>query len=121
MTTRNLTPVCTSANRIANSLTDIILTSFSVALIDNKLEKMAPSTHDHNIVVKVLEKRTIVDKTSSDKRRMLQEEVLVGDDTGCMYLNANGGKFLWRAPMLVLSRSTFVKRLDHIFIDTCDF
>lgn len=53
---------------------------------------MAPKTHDHNLVVKVLEKRTIVDKTLETGRRVREEMVLVADDTGCMNLHVRDCK-----------------------------
>jgi len=59
---------------------------------DIKLEKMAPASHGHNCIVQVVEKRTVVDRESVDGRRMLLEEVLVADETGCMYLTARDGK-----------------------------
>lgn len=53
---------------------------------------MAPGTHDHNVVVKILEKKTVVDKTSKDGRKLLEELVLVGDNTGCINFSARDGK-----------------------------
>ncbi|PXF50083.1 hypothetical protein BWQ96_00243 [Gracilariopsis chorda] len=54
-----------------------------------KLNQMAPNTHGHNIVVQVVNKKTTVDKTDANGRRVRQQQVLVADDTGAMYLNAH--------------------------------
>ena len=60
---------------------------------DIKLEKIAPATHDYNTVVKILEKKTLVDKIASNGKRVRHDEVLIGDETGCMVLNVHGGMF----------------------------
>lgn len=53
---------------------------------------MAPATHGHNIIIKVLEKSTVVDKTLANGTRVREELVMVGDKTGCMHLHARDGK-----------------------------
>lgn len=55
---------------------------------------MAPETHDHNIIVSVLEKQTVVDKTRPDGTHVREENVLVADETGCMYLTSRGGMYM---------------------------
>ncbi|CDF37060.1 unnamed protein product [Chondrus crispus] len=56
-----------------------------------KLDRLAPRTHDHCVIVKVLEKQSLNKKESAtvEGRR---EQVLVGDETGCMYMRAHNGE-----------------------------
>lgn len=66
-----------------------------------KLDKMAPATHGHNIVVKVLEKRVVMERERPNGEKLRLEECLVADDTGCMYFTARNGAC---ARFLFLSR-----------------
>lgn len=43
--------------------------------------------------MKILEKKTLVDKIASNGKRVRYDEVLIGDETGCMALNVHGGMF----------------------------
>lgn len=81
---------------LANKLYFYVNGLFSCPVV--KLHRMAPETHDHNIIVTVLEKQTIVDKERPDGTRIREENVLIADETGCMYLTSRGSTFslLWR-------------------------
>lgn len=59
-------------------------------LADVKLDRLAPRTHDHNVIVKVLEKQRL-NKTETSTAQGRREQVLVGDETGCMYMRAHNG------------------------------
>lgn len=66
---------------------------------------MAPNTHDHNLVVKVLSKRSIVDRTTSDGRHVAHAIFVVADNTGCMNLDAHDGMFVRLFPKLYFPRA----------------
>ncbi len=53
---------------------------------------MQPGTHGHNLVVRVLEKKVVVDREDANGVTLKLEECLVGDDTGRMYFTARNGK-----------------------------
>jgi replication factor A1 len=65
-----------------------------------KLESMAPQTHGHNILVKVVSKKVVVNKKDNSntgapaggQKVVRMEECLVGDETGCMLFTAKNGK-----------------------------
>jgi replication factor A1 len=56
---------------------------------------MAPGTHGHNIIVRVLEKNIALERNTSGGQSLHIEECLVGDKTGCMLLTAKNGEQLW--------------------------
>lgn len=81
---------------------------------------MVPAAHDRNIVVKVVEKKTIVDKTSSDGHRLLKQRVVVADETGCMLLNVEDSMY----HHLLRYYSTERRRISHFsfsqYVDLCE-
>lgn len=60
---------------------------------DVRLNTMTPNTHEHNVVVKILSKRAIVDQTTKDGRHIAHAIFVVADNTGCMNLDARDGTF----------------------------
>jgi replication factor A1 len=64
-----------------------------------KLEGVAPQTHGHNILVKVLEKKVVVKRDGGGASKAAGyagvtrvEECLVGDETGCILFTAKNGE-----------------------------
>jgi hypothetical protein len=53
---------------------------------------MAPETHGHNIIVRVLEKNVALERKAASGPALRIEECLVGDKSGCMLLTAKNGK-----------------------------
>lgn len=82
---------------------------------------MAPATHGHNIVVKVLEKSTIVDKTLANGTHVREELVLVADNTGCMYLHARDGKVFFYHDLTIFLSPTRALRGVRLLLTGCHF
>jgi replication factor A1 len=55
------------------------------------LETMAPGTHGHNIIVRVLEKNIALERKAGNGPALRIEECLVADKSGCMLLTAKNG------------------------------
>lgn len=52
---------------------------------------MAPNTRNHNLIVKVMSKRTLFDRITDDGRHTAHVIFVVSDNTGCMNLDAHDG------------------------------
>lgn len=56
-----------------------------------KLDEVQPATHGHNIVVKVIEKKLVLDKTRTNGEELRIAECLVGDETATALFTARNG------------------------------
>lgn len=56
------------------------------------LNRMQPGTSGHNLAVRVLEKKVVIDRRDGSGEKLKLEECLVGDGTGRMYFTARNGK-----------------------------
>ena len=72
-----------------------LLQSYLDLSIDVKLEVVEPETHGYNINVHVLERKFAMERKQRNGTTLRLEEVLVGDETGCMYFTARNGIFVW--------------------------
>lgn len=54
-----------------------------------KLHRVAPNINNVNVVVKILSKRVLVDKTTSDGSRQIHIIYTVADDTGSMLVDVH--------------------------------
>ena len=53
---------------------------------------LQPGTHGHNLVLKVVSCKTVVEKTRTDGTKIKIAEAVVGDDTGVITLTARNSK-----------------------------
>ncbi len=51
---------------------------------------LSPASTGHNIIVKVMSFKVVVEKTRSNGTQVRVSEALVGDQTGCVLLTARG-------------------------------
>lgn len=58
-------------------------------MTDVKLHRVIPNTQGHNLVVKVMSKRVLVDKMTAAGTRHFHAHYTVADDTGSMLLDVH--------------------------------
>jgi len=52
------------------------------------VDKLTPSSHGHNLIVKVVSCSVVVEKTRTDGTKIKIAEAVVGDNTGCITFTA---------------------------------
>jgi len=57
-----------------------------------KVGDLEPASSGHNIRVKVVESKIVLDKPRTDGSRFIIHEALVGDDSGCILLTMRNGQ-----------------------------
>lgn len=67
-----------------------ILLDFVFCISVTNVGSLLPATTGHNIIVKVMSFKVVVEKTRSDGSQARVAEALVGDQTGCVLLTARG-------------------------------
>jgi replication factor A1 len=69
-----------------------------------KVDQLRPGTHGHNLVVKVVDSKMVLQRggrADGGRQQMRIAECLVGDETGIIVFTARNDQGTWRLPTLL--------------------